>query len=181
MKHLKTLAVVALLAATILASPTAARAQGLSINPMSWDYGAVPLGTSSTHSFTFTSDSVSAVWIYLVQLTPNETEAIVCGRDVACDFAITSSPGLPIELPPGEQVVVEVTFTPSTIGFEKVYLMVISNDTVPPLDVIDFLPLTGVGVEGGVPPIGAPVTSLAGMIGLVVLLSAVGWWALRPN
>ena len=89
--------------------------------------------------------------------------------------------GLPIELPPGEQVVVEVTFTPSAIGVEKVYLEVASNDTIPPPGVIDFLPLTGVSIEGGFPSSGAPVTSLTGMIGLVVLLSAVGWRALRPN
>lgn len=96
---------------------------------------------------TFSSDSVAAVWIYLVQLTPNETETIVCGRDVTCDFAITSSPGLPIELPPGEQVVVEVTFTPSAIGFKQVYLEVMSNNTIPPPGVVAFLPLTGVSIR----------------------------------
>lgn len=178
MKHLSTLATVALLTAAMLASPTAARAEDLSIDPSSWDYGEVALGTPSTHSFTFTSIGVSAVWIYLVQVTPGESEAVVCGTDVACDFAITSSPRLPIELPPGENVVVEVTFTPSAIGSGQAFLEVVSNDSVPPPGVISYLPLAGVGVEPGPDP-AALMTDLLEFFGDAV--DAGTLWGVGPG
>jgi hypothetical protein len=67
MKHLKTLATVALLATGIFANRTAARAEDLSVDPSSWDYGEVAPGASVTRSFTFTSIGTSDVSIYLLQ------------------------------------------------------------------------------------------------------------------
>ena len=148
MKHLETLATVALLAATIFASPTGARAEDLSVDPSSWDFGEVAVGKSVARSFTITSIGTSDVSVYLLLLTPDEIYSPpTCGEDVECDFAITSSPGLPVILPPGTATVVEVTFTPSAIGSAEVFLYIRSNDTYPPPGVIAFLPLTGVGVE----------------------------------
>ncbi len=178
MKHLKTLATVALLTATMLASPTAARAEDLSMDPSSWDYGEVVLGASSTHSFTLSSIGVSPVWIYLFQVTPGKSEAVVCGTDVACDFAITSSPITPIELPPGEEVIVDVTFTPSTIGPGQAFLEVVSNDSVPPPGVMSYLPLTGVGVEASPDP-AALMTDLLDFFGDAVDVGTV--WGIGPG
>ena len=147
MKHLRTLATVALLAATIFARPTGARAEDLSVDPSSWNFGEVAVGTSAVRSFTLTSIGSSDVSLYLIQITPDGTSTLICGEDVACDFAITSSPDLPVVLPPGTATVVEVTFTPSAIGSAAAFLYLRSNDTYPPPGVIAYLPLTGVGVE----------------------------------
>ncbi len=178
MKHIKTAVAVALLTAAMLATTTAARAEDLSVDPSSWDYGEVALGTSSTHSFTFSSIGVSAVWIYLLQVTPGKTEELVCGQDVACDFAITLSPRLPREMPPGEEVIVEVTFTPSTIGSGQAFLEVVSNDTVPPPGVISYLPLTGVGVAASPDP-AALMTDLLDFFGDAV--DAGTLWGVGPG
>ena len=177
MKHLKTLATVALLTVTIFASPKAGRAEDLSVDPLSWEYGEVPLGTTVARSFTLSSIGSSDVSIYLILLTPEGTSTPTC-EDVACDFAITSSPVLPIVLAPGDAIVAEVTFTPSAIGSAEAFLYLRSNDTYPPPGAVAYLPLTGVGVEPS-PPAPAPAASPWGLVAMALALIGAAAVALK--
>ncbi|HSP99774.1 MAG TPA: hypothetical protein VL049_21335 [Candidatus Dormibacteraeota bacterium] len=178
MKPLGTLTAAALLAATMLASPMAVRAEDLAVDPSSWNFGEVAVGTSVARSFGFTSIGTSDVSLYLLQVTPDEVSMPVCGVDVACDFAITSSPGLPRIMPPGDTDTVEVTFTPSAIGPAHAFFYVRSNDTYPPPGSIAYLPLTGVGVEP-VPPAPVPAASPWALVAMALALTGAAAVALK--
>ena len=177
MKPLETLIAVALFAATMLASPTAVRAEDLAADPLSWNFGEVAVGTSVARSFGFTSIGTSDVSIYLLQVTANDSlmSPPVCGVDVACDFAITASPGLPLIMPPGDTTAVEVTFTPSAIGPAHAFLYVRSNDTYPPPGSVAYLPLTGVGGA----PAPAPAASPWALAAMALALTAAAAVALK--
>ncbi|MEW6441865.1 MAG: hypothetical protein AB1640_13100 [bacterium] len=166
-------------------------------DPLGWDYGEVALGTPSTHSFSLDSLGPTAVWIYVASITPEATPSQVCGEDVSCDFEIASiSQPLPLELPTGQSVVVEVTFTPSALGPRQAYLFIQSNDSIEPPGPQAFIPLTGVGTEAP-PGWGAAENaealtasgsvraggSLANWLALLLLPTAlvVGWRVLRRH
>ena len=147
MKYFKALAVGLLLSGALVAAPAAVWAENISVSPLSFDFGEVDVGASSdVKTLHASSLGPTAVWIYLVQITPDATDALICGEDgVTCDFSITSAPALPLELPAGESVEVGVKFTPSATGSHEAYLNIVSNDADGEDDL--FLPLTGVGVE----------------------------------
>jgi hypothetical protein len=145
MKYFRALAVGLLFSGAIVAAPAAVRAEDVSITPSSWNFGEVEIGASSSVTFNASSLGPTAVWIYLVQVTPDGTDALVCGEDVSCDFSITSAPGLPLELPAGESVNMDVTFAPSAAGPSEAYLNIVTNDAGGEDDL--FIHLTGVGVE----------------------------------
>ncbi len=77
-------------------------------------------------------------------------------------------PALPVELPWGSSIQIDVTFTPPTPGDYHAYLAIQSNDSIDPPGPHAFFPLQGTGVPAVVP---APGAALLGIVGI----SAVGW------
>ena len=159
MKYFKALAVGLLFSGAIVAAPAVVWAEEISVTPSSWNFGEVEVGASGSATFTASSGGPTAVWIYLVQVTPDGTDTQVCGVDVACDFSITSAPGLPLELPAGESVKLDVKFAPSAAGPSEAYLNIVTNDADGEDDL--FIHLTGVGVE---PPSDDPADMMAALL-----------------
>lgn len=159
MKYFKALAVGLLFSGAIVAAPAVVWAEEISVTPESWDFGEVQVGASGSATFTASSGGPTAVWIYLVQVTPDGTDALICGEDVTCAFSITAAPGLPLELPAGESVNLDVKFAPSAAGPSEAYLNIVTNDAYGEDDL--FIHLTGVGVE---PPSDDPADMMAALL-----------------
>ena len=137
----------------------------------SYDFGDVALGESMTATFRFESIGSSGVSLYLLQLTdtptspgppyypPNPCSGSFC-------FNMATYPDLPSILPPGEYFMLDVIFTPLSLGELNAYLYVRSDDTYPPPGVRTFISLEGTGVEASVPE---PSTILLLGLGLFAL------------
>jgi hypothetical protein len=118
----------------------------------------------------------TVVWVYLILLneTPDDNPPYVSPYFDSWSLgAFSFNPvtwrTTPIELPVGEHLLVDVTFTPPSPGDYGAYLGIFSNDTVPPPGTVVFLPLEGTGVPEVVP---VPGAVLLGVMGLSV---AGGW------
>jgi hypothetical protein len=110
----------------------------IAVSPGEVNFGDVEVGGSRSAMVTISNAG-------LVDLT-------VSGLSLqsGADYAITSSPGLPLVLPIGGFADVTVTFTPLSTGARPTdFLEIISND---PIDGLVSVPLDGVGVVLDVPP-----------------------------
>ena len=113
-------------------------AADIEVSPAEVNFGDVEVGDSRSAMVTISNAG-------LVDLT-------VSGLSLqsGADYAITSSPGLPLVLPIGGFADVTVTFTPLSTGARPTdFLEIISND---PIDGLVSVPLDGVGVVLDVPP-----------------------------
>ena len=178
MKYFKALAVGLLFSGAIVAAPAAVCAEEISVTPSSWNFGEVEVGASRSVTFNASSLGPTAVWIYLVQVTPDGTDELICGEDVTCDFSVTSTPGLPLELPAGESIEVGVDFAPSAAGPSEAYLNIVSNDAGGQDDL--FIHLTGVGVEPE--PSDDPAVMMAALLEVFDESVAAGTlWGIGPG
>lgn len=137
----------------------------ISISPLSFDYGDVLLGSTSTLSLEIESTGDSELVVYLVALldSPDAHSDHFCGEHAACDFAIrtvTDADGdlltysldppsgdpayfyFPVVLTEETHLHFSIEFSPTTLGPEGSYLYVLSNAAA----VGTFLPLSGDGV-----------------------------------
>ncbi|MEN6428915.1 MAG: hypothetical protein ABFE13_26500 [Phycisphaerales bacterium] len=160
----------------ILCGASAVRAQDLDVSPLSWDFGNVPVGTSSTVTFDLLSAGPSEVWIYVVALYESDdpTAPHADPRDWespswslgAFSFDPATYPIIPVASAPGNHTLVDVIFTPPVPGDYHAYLFLDSNDSVRPPGPQAFLLLEGTGVPAAVPVPGAGLLALFG-IGVV--------------
>jgi len=103
------------------------------VEPLSHDFGDVELGTSRTVIVTISNIGSGDLTVSSIAL---ET-----------DFAITSAPAASIVIEPNETVDVEITYTPSVVGYNLAVLKITSDDPDEPVVEIQ---LSAVGIE--IPP-----------------------------
>jgi len=138
----------------------------IAVDPTSHDYGQVALGAGSTQAFTVENVGTADLNVSSTQIT---------GPD-AGDFAIVSGGGA-FTLAPMAQQVIEVEFTPSSVGPKSADLEIASDDPDTPLLVV---PLAGEGVDaGGGSVLEIPTVSPLGLAALAVLLLGLGFGVLR--
>jgi len=181
----------------ILPLPVSAQDLGISTPSLEWipgplyppvvanyDYGDVVLGESKTTTFTLNSISSSDVSVYIIWLTdtpdtlsphadPDREPYLYCWESFC--FNPDTYPRTPIILPPGDSRRVDVTFTPSDLGEQIVYLYIRSNDTYPPPGSVAYIRLAGTGVSGPnpapeFPAMFLPATMIIGFLGAVLLI-----------
>jgi hypothetical protein len=133
MNKITTLALV--IGLTVVAAPLIASAQCIEVTPESWDYGDVKIGTAKSQIFTIHScDEASPVLVSTIEITDDDTGA----------FSITSGPAVPLFIPAGESIEVEVTFTPPELGAHEAFLH-IRHDAAGGHTYVN---LSGAGVRG---------------------------------
>jgi hypothetical protein len=148
--------------------------QEIEIAPLSWDFGNVTVGTSETAIFDIASMGPPAVWVYVVALTDTpDIYAPWVWPDDPVDplwslgpFSFNPSTwvSMPHGIPAGGHLMVDVIFSPTSPGYHRAYLEILSNDAgYPPWGNEDtmFLPLEGIGV-----PIPAPSAIILASIGI---------------
>ncbi len=162
---------IVLLCGIILCGAAGVRAQDLQVSPTSWDFGNVPVGTSEMMTFDLLSGGPTAVWPYVVSLheVPDDVPPFANPGDLppswslgAFSFNPATWPALPMELPPGEHILIDVTFTPPAPGDYQAYMFIQSNDAYPPPGPHAFFPLEGTGVPAVVPAPGAALLVVLG-------------------
>ena len=175
MKHVMGCGKLVSLCGIVLCSTALVRAEGLEVSPMSWDYGDVVVGASEKLTFDLFSNESSEVSLYLICLTSEDEYGTpyVFPDDGSWSlgpfsFDPTTWTPLPVVLPPGDHLFVDMIFSPPAPGDYSAYLYIRSNDTYPPPGVIAYLPLEGNGV-GVLVPVSSAI--LLGMIGT----GLVGW------
>ncbi|MBI4529240.1 MAG: hypothetical protein HY695_36035 [Deltaproteobacteria bacterium] len=153
----KILTLVGLLFALMLLSyPLPVLAEGMEPNPLSWDFGDVEVGSSSTTILTLTSTGMTPVVIDSVVLENNATGSFAVLNDarlVNCDPRLVNSDGEPVfGVPPpsvtlfplGCSLEFVLEFTPSGLGLHTADLRIRST-AHDPYDYF-LVPLQGVGI-----------------------------------
>ncbi|UCE18621.1 MAG: serine hydrolase [Gemmatimonadota bacterium] len=102
----------------------------IALSATSYDYGDVPIGSSIDWVFAISNDG--AADLVITQITSDHS-----------DFVITS-PVFPRTVPPGGEISVMVTYTPSNVGTMEGQLSIISNDPDEPIVIVA---LQGEGVK----------------------------------
>lgn len=97
------------------------------VSPLSLDFGDAPIGIPSARSVTIRNAGVSRLRVLRLDLGP----------DSSADFSITGRP-VDLSLSLGEEVQVEVTYTPSGEGADTGTLRIQSDDPESPLVVVSF-------------------------------------------
>jgi hypothetical protein len=108
----------------------------IDVSPLSHDFGDVEIGTSST------------VVITISNLGNGDLN--VSGIALETDFAITSVPPASIVVEPNETKDVEITYTPSALGYNSAVLKITSDD---PDEPVVEVALGAVGIEIPLPPL----------------------------
>ena len=107
----------------------------IEVSPLSHDFGNVELGTSTTLVATISNVGTGDLTVSSIAL---ET-----------DFPITSAPSVAIVVGPGETKDVEITYTPSSLGYNSAVLKITSDDPDEP--VVEVM-LSAVGITTPSPP-----------------------------
>jgi hypothetical protein len=137
MQRTKMIALLLLLVYAILTAPLQAAAQGIDVDPLTWDFGDIPVGSSDTVIVTVTS----------TEPLPLRFESVTIVDDASGSFSIVSESPPPTKtLLEGEFLDVTVEYTPSGLGMHSAKLY-IQSDAEPPRDNF-YVPLQGVGGSG---------------------------------
>jgi hypothetical protein len=137
----------------------------ISVTPASHDYGTVVIG--DTASQTFTVENLGDADL--------EVASTVLTGLGAGSFQVVSGGG-GFTLAPGGQRMIEIEFSPATVGTKDADLEIASNDPDTPVLTV---PLTGAAVEGGGSVLEIPTVSPAGLAALAALLLVLGLAMLR--
>jgi len=108
----------------------------IEVDPNSYDFGDVNIGTPVTTSIRISNVGDSSMAITDINMA--------AGSDA--DFSITDGPFLPTFLSPRGFIDVEITFTPSDEGMSSAVLEIASSDADEPEVQV---PLSGTGIGGG--------------------------------
>jgi len=164
---------IVLLCVVVLVGGGGARAQDLQVSPNAWDFGNVAVGTSAMMTFDLRGGDPSPVWVYFAFLneTPDENDPLVSPYFGewslgAFSFNPATWPTLPLEMPPGDHISIDVIFTPLLVGDFQVYLGILSNDSIGGPGPQAFYLLEGRGVSGTVPEPGTLALLGLGFAGL---------------
>jgi hypothetical protein len=159
----------------ILGGAAVAGAQDLQVSFTGWDYGNVAVGSSATKSFDLVAGWPTAMWVFVVSLhetptfmQPYVTPQLGSWSLGAFSFDPATWPALPREMPWGDQITIDVAFTPPAPGDYQVYLGIQSNDSIDGPGPQALFLLEGTGV---LPVVPAPGAALLGLIGV----STIGW------
>jgi len=122
--------------------------------PASYDFGDVVLGESRTATFRFESIGPSACRLYTLQLyesctVPHPPQPSYCSGSFCFDMA--TYPALPYVMAPGDYFMLDVIFTPQSLGEQNAFLFVYSDDRYPPPGSAAYINLRGTGVSGPTP------------------------------
>jgi hypothetical protein len=154
-----------LLAVPLTGEGVAEAMPDISVTPASHDYGTVVIG--DTASQTFTVENLGDADL--------EVASTVLTGLGAGSFQVVSGGG-GFTLAPGGQRMIEIEFSPATVGTKDADLEIASNDPDTPVLTV---PLTGEAVEGGGSVLEIPTVSPAGLAALVLLLAGIGLAMLR--
>lgn len=108
----------------------------IDVSPLSHDFGDVELGTSRTVIVTISN--------------VGNGDLTVSGIGLETDFAITSAPDSAIVVEPSQTADVEITYTPSVLGYNSAVLKITSDDPDEPVVEVQ---LSAVGIEIPLPPL----------------------------
>lgn len=157
MNSMRSFSRIVLLCVVVLLGGAGARAQDLQVSPNAWDFGNVAVGTSAMTTFDLRGGEPTAVWVYFAFLneTPDANDPVVSPYFGewslgAFSFNPTTWPMVPLELPAGDHITIDVIFTPLLLGDFQVYLGILSNDSVGLPGPQGFYLLEGRGVSGTV-------------------------------
>jgi len=166
----KMLVLVLAVAYMFILPPSQVAAQGIDVDPLSWDFGDVQLGTLETKTFRISLSEPVPLTVYSVQFTAGSSPAFSF-EEFLLD-GTTPIAGIPPELllysfepdPVGFADFLDVTvgFCPDSLGLHTASIR-IDGDAEPPDDTL-FLPLSGAAV-----PIPVPSSTLLVCIGLAGL------------
>jgi hypothetical protein len=147
---------------TLFLFPGVCAAEAVSVTPMEWDFGNVPVGETATALFQIANTD---------PVTPVELGRIGIEDDPFSAFTITFLDPVPAELYVEDGALnCEVTFAPPSLGFFDGVLEIESNDThnFPPAGTV-YCALSGRGVMGAVPEASSVVIwLLLGLLGGIV-------------
>ena len=101
-------------------------AQGIAFDPLSWDFGDVPLGSSQSVFFEIEATESVATTVYFIWLDEVLSSTDYFQQETSF-FSITSVPSTPLIIPGGESINVEITFAPTAVGFYDAYLLTFDN------------------------------------------------------
>jgi len=157
-----------LLVVPLTGEGVAAGAPDIAVTPPSFDYGAVTVGDTALQAFTVENVGSADLDVSATSIT---------GADAA-DFAIVSGGGA-FTLAPAAQQVIEIEFTPGSVGPKSAALEIASDDPDTPLLAV---PLAGEGVAApgpGPSVLEIPAVSPLGLAALAALLCGLGLALLR--
>ena len=109
----------------LILSPSQAEAQGIAINPTSWDFGDVLLGNSD--SVIFDVECVAGNEVYVETIELSEFLSDSWGIQETSFFSITSAPATPLFIPEGDMINIHISFAPTTVGFYDAFLHIRSD------------------------------------------------------
>jgi hypothetical protein len=122
-------------------------ADGLAVSPAELDFGDVTVATQATKPLTLSNDGVASLQVQ---------SAVITGDG---DFQIQAFSAS--TLGPGDSQQLQISFTPSTVGFHSATLAIATDSSASPSV---FVQLSGVGVIGPVPDGGPDAGSDAGPV-----------------
>lgn len=146
--------------------PQQSAAQAIDIDPNSWDFGDVLLGSSETKVFNVECASDTMVYIEEIGLTEYNPLVGMLEQETSF-FSIVSAPDLPLFLDPDPNtpdpymIDIDISFAPTAVGFYDAFLFISSNAP----QERDYIPLQGRGVT--IPEPSICILLFFGLVGLV--------------
>jgi len=141
----------------VLVAPSQGMAQTILADPISWDFGDVNLGESSTKIFRLTSGGPSPLTIYGLEFLNATDSSLAPPPEFSIISYTYSDSSIPQNFPDSSTILfldqyvdLELLFLPTVAGMYEAELRIVS-DAEPPNNILD-LPLSGTGVSANPVP-----------------------------